>query len=436
MNIKTEFNEIFAGEHLSRSIIIESVPLNSSVRLSLRSTDGADYVTEPLSVANCEAVYFIPGGIIPCPGFLAAQAVAENGDGVIEKSRVLNILILPSGEGEGDAPSTDMPLNLQTLADRLDSHNHDSRYYCKAALDTMLDSKENKTPQTLVAACLTAAAETLRDEFSGGADKLLFMLTSDARYSSGGAKPESAACKLGQFARLLPLDFCGDLGDMRNGGGSVETACRELCEISALFKGETSSVPCVRVAGERDAETNGDAIRAQVNFMTQGQINADGVCRRNPERGAFYKDFVKNGGSRYRVIALNTADKESLDESGEGISAEQLRFFAQTLYDGGSLDNTGFVILSHHPLESYQSVVSVINAYIDGDEVTVGGVTYDFSESSASPILAFVHGHTGVFAEGYFGSTDIREYSLPVAAAGAGLVSCDLDGETAAIKII
>lgn len=208
------------------------------------------------------------------------------------------------------------------------------------------------------------------------------------------------------LAYVLKLDFVCHLGDLTFGHDTTtsELLHQQIDEMCLYLDDAQKDIPAFWTVGNHDtgmyAVDNGTETElesADYLFDIFGK-RCEGAVYGSTEYGYCYRDFVYK---KFRVICLNSSELDTVTGYGTSpsMSQEQLKWFAQTLYDVGAKDGWSVLVLSHYPLDFYNAYPAsdVVKAYVEGTSITVGGTTVNFSGRNKAKFVANFHGHTHCF---------------------------------------
>lgn len=199
---------------------------------------------------------------------------------------------------------------------------------------------------------------------------------------------------------LNSLDFITNLGDYSwgNNGTNPTTPLDWMKSIRAATNyiyDTTCNHTSFLLPGNHDAlynwqSTDGTFVSGEIAKGLIGNYN--------------YQDFTSK---KIRVIALNTSEREASGNDSHYLSTTQLQWFANSL-DLSSKSNASdwsIIILSHTPIgyttySAMQSAAEIVQAYINGSSITIGGTVYNFSGKNSAKIISNIHGHTHCFKVG------------------------------------
>lgn len=204
------------------------------------------------------------------------------------------------------------------------------------------------------------------------------------------------------LAYMLNFDFMCHLGDVTFGSANTTTELlkSQISEINSYLGEAYKGVPQFRTVGNHDTGEYSTLVGAEYLFNTIGSY-CEGAIYGSTEYGYCYRDFEDK---KLRVICLNTSEGEITGGSNANYvcSPAQRLWFAQTLYDVGSKENSAewsVLALSHYPLDygGTYPMSNIVKAYVEGTSTTESGTTINFNGHNYAKFVANIHGHTHCF---------------------------------------
>lgn len=193
---------------------------------------------------------------------------------------------------------------------------------------------------------------------------------------------DTAALELaGEAAALIresaDVDFSVLLGGITTDAAQFQQEALQCEVVDGYLKAATDGMPFFAALGEQDS-------------YPVFPVN-------NPTEAYHFQDLDEH---KLRVITLNTSDAES----GIGMSAQQLQWFAESLDLSEKADagDWSILLLSHIPLDFgslLDTAGQVLGAYLSGTsaEFALGEeqlISCSFEGKNAARIIANIHGHT------------------------------------------
>lgn len=215
------------------------------------------------------------------------------------------------------------------------------------------------------------------------------------------------ACRaIKALSYALPLDFAAFLGDLSFGHRTTSKVqfMAQCEELHRWLDDALRGTPQLWTPGNHDT---GEYLAAASGALTDLYGEAllkkyfsdynSGAVYGDETMGYCYRDFADR---KLRVINLNTVEGEVYEgeEAGRALSERQLLWFARTLQSLGSRSDAadwGFVVLGHYPLDwgHTRAAGNVLDAYLRGESVTVGGSSVSFSGGNSAVCYGNFHGH-------------------------------------------
>lgn len=268
-------------------------------------------------------------------------------------------------------------------------------------------------------------------------ENLNFVLCSDMHHPSEGeleayiveqmnASNLHAGQAMGLIADEVALDFFGALGDFAWGGSgtTIEQGKASILEGLAYLEKIRMKTNSVLLPGNHDSLLYS---YAQNDFYLSDEEVTSLL-------GDYkYIDFEKE---KIRVIFLNTSETEAMNgielssgTGGEGVTAEQLQWFAESLDLSEKPDakEWGTIIVSHHPLDwgYVMPAANCLQAYLEGGEFHVQhkgmNIRYNYAGKNTATVIAQFHGHLHNYKvdnihykkEGKILKTNIKRIGIP-----------------------
>lgn len=280
----------------------------------------------------------------------------------------------------------------------------------KVSMNSILSgSNENIThaniPNYIKIAALEVAKKVQAKQTS---ESITFIAMSDAHQLNNNSNIVNGNLHAGMAAKVLAyvlpsIDFCCYLGDYTAGSSTTTTSegHTHISEINTDIDEAFKGIPQFRTVGNHDALAysqiqNGSTI-SDANLFSLIGAYCSGAIYGSQTAGYCYRDFASK---KLRVICLNTSESlTSSNASAGNVSTTQALWFANTLKEVGAKTEWNVLTLSHHPLDwSVVSICSnVLKAYIDGNSITLGGITVNFSGNNKAQFLGAFHGHVHNF---------------------------------------
>lgn len=234
-------------------------------------------------------------------------------------------------------------------------------------------------------------------------DSIVFIAASDAHQTSAQQNIVDGNTHAGMAMHILrenigDMDFACYLGDYTWGSSTttLDDGLSDIRAVNSYIDAAFYGIPQFRTSGNHDSlkyseSQNGSSLTTDELFPLFGAYN-EGMVYGSETEGYGYRDIAAK---KLRVICLNTAE----NGQKEYVSDTQKLWFAETLRQTGQMEGWSILILSHHPLDwgDICTTSNVLKAYVDGSNVTIGGVKVDFADSNGAAVLANVHGHIHCF---------------------------------------
>lgn len=233
-----------------------------------------------------------------------------------------------------------------------------------------------------------------------------FLVSSDAHQKNDNELITKGSNELAQAHKAvlsqIGVDFVANLGDIT--WGSSESDNATVLEEGKAFNGFFLD----SVRGQTSLWTEGNH---ETGMLTASQIygliyaHNKGLVQDTEHliEGYGYMDFPNQ---KVRVICLNT-NQGTASGNVEGMSNEQLEWFAEKALDMSDKTDWSVITLGHHPL-SYNTVslfryaVETIKAFINGDDfslTTNDGFTFGFNYGGKNcQYVGHFHGHAHAFS--------------------------------------
>lgn len=259
-----------------------------------------------------------------------------------------------------------------------------------------------------------------------------FLALADMHYQAEGeyaAQSHASLLHASQAAEiigsLVHLDFVAMLGDVGWGyGETIDGALEEKNGANALMGPALLGYQNFRAEGNHDKNTSAVTLSSAQVYNTIGRFNGDVERGETPVRNYCLKDLPQH---KLRVIVVNTSDPNGLDGKGDGVSDEQLLWFAGAL-DLSEKENAAewsILLLSHEPIDfdffggdaddSYTKpeIQKILEAYAAGSSVTVCGSAVSYKGKNVAAVIGNIHGHLHNYAVGNLGDSALMRVSAP-----------------------
>lgn len=259
-----------------------------------------------------------------------------------------------------------------------------------------------------------------------------FLALSDMHYQAEGeyaAQSRTSLLHASQAAEiiggLVHLDFVAMLGDVGWGyAESIDGALEEKNEANNLMWPALRGYQNFRAEGNHDKNTSAVTLTSAQVYNTIGRFNGDVERGETPVRNYCLKDLPQH---KLRVIVVNTSDPNGLDGKGDGVSDEQLLWFAGALDLSGKEDAAAWsiLLLSHEPLDfepfggdvaatyTKPEIQKILEAYAAGSSIAVCGKAFSYKGKNVAPVIGNIHGHLHNYAVGNLGDSVLMRISAP-----------------------
>lgn len=216
-----------------------------------------------------------------------------------------------------------------------------------------------------------------------------------AELTNSGNLHAIQAIKILKYA--CKIDFACHLGDYTFGHTTTtkEQLEEQVTEINSWLDEALDGIPNIRSVGNHDTGEYGSELTgSETIFELIGSHCSSGVVFGSTEFGYGYVDLPDK---KIRMINLNTCEGETVNgENAEyAMSNDQLLWLANTLLDIGDKSDWMFCIFGHYPLDygwAY-SAGNVLYAYLNGESITIGETTVDYTQHNLATFVAEFHGH-------------------------------------------
>ena len=262
--------------------------------------------------------------------------------------------------------------------------------------------------------------------FTAMSDPHVFAGTGVSRLVPNLTSVRDAGLALSELRKHLTLDFTAMLGDYTYGASdcTIGQLKSDIQYFKKCMSDGSGGIPSLWMTGNHDINYGADSDRRMTEDELFAHITGNNAgtiqdCA-NIGRNYGYIDFENQ---RIRCVYLNSVDALDFpDYAGTAddaleITGVQTQWLADTGLDlSGKRDPADWqiVIFSHHPLNLYSHVLTVLEAYKNGTggsvDVTTNGVTiavnYDFTAENRGEIIANIHGHNHNFTAQKIGSSE------------------------------
>lgn len=253
--------------------------------------------------------------------------------------------------------------------------------------------------------------------FTAMSDAHVYVGTTTSWLIPNESSVRDAGLGLVELRKRLKLDLVAMLGDYTYGSVNctIEQLKKDLQYFKKCMSDGCNGVPNLWATGNHDINYNSTTDRRMTEDELYAHIISNNVGTTqdtdNIERNYGYIDFENQ---KFRCIMLNSVDSldypdntDTKDEALE-ITATQTQWLVDVALDLSEKTNPEdwqIIIFTHHSLNLYSHVMTVLEAHKNGTsgsvDVTTNNVTttvnYDFTNKTRGEVIANIHGHNHNF---------------------------------------